>query len=104
MLLLLLARLIKRQVEVFRGFARRSSQRIYCQYGWLQRAVENVVVVIRRITTVVAKVASYRVDYAHVLTKDSAVTAAHLCQCSSCLPSQCLFGCGNGRWSAIEHF
>ena len=38
--LLLLARLIKRQVVVFRGFGRRSPQRFYCQCGRLRSAVE----------------------------------------------------------------
>ena len=54
MMLLLLARLINRQVEVFRGFGRRSPY-------------------------VVAMVARCRVDSLYVLTKDSAVTGAHLC-------------------------
>ena len=40
----------------------------------------------------------------HVLTKDSAVTGAQLCQYSSCLPWLCLFGCGNGWRSAIKQF
>ena len=53
----------------------------------------------RRMTRVVAMVARCRVDTVHVLTKDSAVTGAQLCQCSSCL-----FGCSNGRQSAIEQF
>ena len=42
--------------------------------------------------------------YIHVLTKDSAVTDAQLCQYSSCLPWRCLFGCCNGRRSAIKQF
>ena len=46
----------------------------------------------RRMTTVVAMVAHCRVDAVYVLTKDSAVTGAQLCQHSSCLPWQCLFG------------
>ena len=37
-------------------------------------------------------------------TKDSAVTGAQLCQYSPCLPWQCLFGCSNGRQSAIKQF
>ena len=41
---------------------------------------------------------------AHVLTKDSTVTGAQLCQYSSCIPWQCLFGCNNGRRSAIKQF
>ena len=41
-------------------------------------------------------------DSIHVLTKDSAVTGVQLCQYSSCLPWQCLFGCSNGRRSAIK--
>ena len=56
----------------------------------------------KRLTTVVAIVARGRVDSIHVLTKDSAVTVAQLCQYRSCLPWQCLFGCSNGRWSAIK--
>ena len=58
--------------------------------------------VIRRLTTVVAMVARNRVDSINVLTKDSAVTGAQLCQNSLCVPWQCLFGCSNGRRSAIE--
>ena len=77
-MLSLLARLINRQVEVFRGFVRRSPQRCYCQCGRLRRAVEKVVGVMMRLTTVVAMVARCRVDSLHVLTKDSAVTGAHL--------------------------
>ena len=53
-------------------------------------------------TAVVAMVARCLVYSIHVLTKDSAVTGAQLCQYSSCLPWQCLFGCSNGRQSAIE--
>ena len=44
------------------------------------------------------------VDSIHVLTKDSAVTGAQLCQYSSCLHWQCLFGCSNGRRSDIRQF
>ena len=44
------------------------------------------------------------VDSVHVLTKDSAVTGAQLCQYSSCIPWQCLFGCSNGRRSVIKQF
>ena len=58
----------------------------------------------RRLTTIVAMVARCRVDSIRVLTKDSAVTGAQLCQYSSCFPSQCLFGCSNGRRSAIKQF
>ena len=58
----------------------------------------------RRLTTVVAMVARCRADSVHVLTNDSAVTGAQLCQCSTCLPWQCLFGCSNGRRSAIKQF
>ena len=36
------------------------------------------------------------VDSVHVLTNDSAVTGAQLCQYSSCLPWQCLFSCSYG--------
>ena len=103
-MLLLLARLINRQVEVFRGFGRRSPQRFYCQCGRLRRAVERVVGVMRRMTTVVAMFARCQVDSLHILTKDSAVTLAQLCQYSSCLRCQCLFGCSNGRRSAIRQF
>ena len=95
LLMLLLALLINRQVEVFRGLGRHSP---------LRRAVEKVIFVMRRMTTVVAMVARCRVDYLHVLTKDSAVTGAQLCQYGSCLPWQCLFGCSNGRRSAIKQF
>ena len=56
----------------------------------------------RRLTTVVAMVARCRVDSIHVLTKDSAATGAQLSQNSACLPWQCLFGCSNGRQSAIK--
>ena len=42
------------------------------------------------------------VDSVHVLTKDSVVTGAQLCQYCSCLPWQCLFSCSNGRRSAIR--
>ena len=40
----------------------------------------------------------------HKLTMDSAVTGAQFCQYSSCLPYQCLFGCCNGRRTAIRQF
>ena len=58
----------------------------------------------RRLTTVVAMVARCRVYSINVLTKDSAVTGAQLCQNSSCLPWQSLFGCSNGRRSANKQF
>ena len=58
----------------------------------------------RRLTTVVELVARCRVDSMLVLSKDSAVTGAQLCQNSSCLPWQCLFGCSNRRRSAIKQF
>ena len=58
----------------------------------------------RRMTAVVAMVARCRVYSIHVLTKDSAVTGAQLCQNNSCLTCQCLFGCVNGRRSAIKQF
>ena len=58
----------------------------------------------RQMTAVVAMVARCRVDSLHVLTKDSAVTGAQLCQYRSCLPWQCLFGCSNGRRSSIKQF
>ena len=38
----------------------------------------------RRMTTVMAMVAHCGVDSVHVLTKDSVVTSAQLCQYSSC--------------------
>ena len=56
----------------------------------------------RRMTTFVAMAAHCRVDSVDVLIKDSAVTGVQLCQYSSCLPWQCLFGCGNGRRSTIK--
>ena len=58
----------------------------------------------RRMNTVVAMVVRCRIDFLHVLTKDSAVTGAQLCQYSSCLPWQCLFNCSNGRRSVIRQF
>ena len=51
-----------------------------------------------------ATVARSQVDSVHVLTKDFAVTGAQLCQYSSYLPWQCLFGCSNGWRSAIKQF
>ena len=57
-----------------------------------------------RMTTVVAMVVRCRVDSVYVQTKDSTVTGAQLCQDSSCLPWQCLFGCSNWRWPAIKQF
>ena len=65
---------------------------------------KKVVGVMRRMTTVMVMVVHCRVDFLHVLTKDSAVTGAQLCKYSSCLPLKCLFGCSNGRRSAIEQF
>ena len=58
----------------------------------------------RRMTAVVAMAARCLVYSIHVLTKDSAVTGAQLCQNSSCLPRQCLFGRSNGRRSANKQF
>ena len=58
----------------------------------------------RRLTSVVAMVARCREYSIRVLTKDSAVTGAQLCQCSSCLSWQCLFGCSDRRRSAIKQF
>ena len=55
-------------------------------------------------TTVVAMSARCRVDSVHVLTKDSAVTGAQLCQYCSRLPRQCLCGCSNWRRSTIKLF
>ena len=103
-LLLLLARLINRHVEVLRGFGRRCTYRFHCQCGRLQRAVEKVVGVMRRMITVLEMVARFWVDSVHELTKDSAVTGAQLSQHSSRPPWQCLFGCCNGRRSAIRPF
>ena len=57
----------------------------------------------RRMTTVVTMVLRCRVDSVHVLIKDSAATG-ELCQYSSCLHWQCLFGCSNGRHLAIRQF
>ena len=62
--MLLLARHINRQDEVLRGFGRR------CQCGRLRRAVEKVVGVVRRMTTVVAMVARCRVNSVHILNCD----------------------------------
>ena len=56
----------------------------------------------RRLTNVVAMASRCLVDSIHVLTKDSAVTGAQLYHFGSCLPWQCLFGCGNGRRSAVK--
>ena len=100
--MLLLARLNNQIVEVFRGFGRRSPYRFYCQYGRLQMAVEKLVGVMRRLTTIVAIIARCRVYSIHVLTMYSAVTCAQLCQYSSYLPWQCLYRCGDGRRSAIK--
>ena len=58
----------------------------------------------RRLTTVVAMVVHCQVDSIDVLTVDSAVTGMLLCQNSSCLPWQRLFGCSNGQRSAIKQF
>ena len=73
-LLLLFARLNNRQVQIFRIFGRRCPWRFHCQCGRHRRAVEKVVVVMRRMTADVETVARCRVYYIHVLTKDSAVT------------------------------
>ena len=56
------------------------------------------------ITTVVAMVARCRDDSLQVLTKDSAVTGAQLCQYGSSLAWHCLFGCSNGLNSANKQF
>ena len=58
----------------------------------------------RRMTADVEMVACCRVYYIHILTKDSAVIGAQLCQNGPCHPWKCLFGCGNGRRSAIRQF
>ena len=53
----------------------------------------------RRMTTVVAMVARCRVDSLHVLTKDSVVTGAQLCQYGSCLlGSVCSAVAMGGGW------
>ena len=100
-MLLLLARLINRQVEVFRCFGRRNPLRFYCQCGRLRRAVKKVVGVMRRMTTVMAMVARCRVDSIHVLTKDSAVTGAQLYQYSSFLPLA--VSVRLWEWAAVGH-
>ena len=52
----------------------------------------------KRMTAVVAMVARCRVYSIHVLTKDSVVTGAQLCQYGSCLHWQCLaVAMGGGR-------
>ena len=58
----------------------------------------------RQMTTIVAIVLRCRVSSVNVLTKDTAVTGAQLCQYGSCLPWQYLLECCNGRWSAIKQF
>ena len=55
-------------------------------------------------TSVMAMVARCRVYSIHALTKDSALTGAQLCQGSSCLIWQCLFGSGNEQRSAIKQY
>ena len=57
-----------------------------------------------RMTSVVAIDARCLIDSVHVLTKYLAVTGAQLCMYSSCIPWQCMFGCRNGRRSAIKLF
>ena len=53
----------------------------------------------RRLTTVVAMVARCWADSLHVLTMDSAVIGAQLCQNSSCLPcSDCSAVAMDGCW------
>ena len=49
----------------------------------------------KRMTTVMAMVVCCRVDSTHIQTTDSDVTGAQLCQYSSCLTWQCLFGISN---------
>ena len=56
----------------------------------------------RRMIAVVAMVAGCWVYSIHVLTNDLAVTGVQLCQHSSCIPWQCVFGCVNGRRSTIK--
>ena len=63
-------------------------------------AVEKVVGITRRVTTVVAMVARYRDDFVHVLTNDSAVTGAQLCQHSSCLLGSAV---RLKQWAAVGH-
>ena len=69
MLLLLLARLINRKFEMFRGFGWRSPYRFFCQCGRLRRAVEKEVGVMKGVTTVVAIFARSRFDSHHVLPR-----------------------------------
>ena len=85
MKLLLLARLINLLIDMLRGFVRRISKRFYCQCGRLRREVEKVVCVMSRLTTVVAMVECSLIDSINVLTMDSAMTGAQLCQNSSSL-------------------
>ena len=51
--------------------------------------------------TVVVMAARCRVYSINILTKDSVVCCAQLWQYCSCHPWQCLFGCNNGRRTAI---
>ena len=102
MLLLLLAHIINSQVQVVLGFGRRRQLQFYCQCDRLRRAVEKVVVDMRRMTTVMAMVPRCQVDSVHILTKDSAVTGTYLCQYSSRFPWQCLFGSSNRQRSTIK--
>ena len=45
-----------------------------------------------------------RVDSVYILTMDSAVAGAQLCQYGSCLPWKCLYGCGNGHRRPLSSF
>ena len=58
----------------------------------------------RRLITVVAMVAHCQVDTLHVLTKDSAVTCAQLCQYSICYPWKCLFAVAMGGGRSLSSF
>ena len=66
--------------------------------------VKKVVNVMRQMAIVMSMVVCCQVDTVYVLTKDPAVTGVQMCQYSSCLPWQCLFGCNNGRRSVIKQF
>ena len=99
--LLLFARLINRQVKVFRSAL---SMSILLSVWSASKGSRKGGGVMRRMTAVVEMVARYRVYSIHVLIKDTPVTGAQLCQYGSCLPWQCLFSCCNGRRSAIKQF
>ena len=78
----MLARLINRQVEVFAVSVGAVNHDSTVSVVGFRRAEEKVMGVMRRMTTDMAMVARCRVDSFHVLTKDSTVTGAQLCQYS----------------------